>query len=237
MQKRVVKILKNKIKVIVVAFATIILLVSGVAFIGCTPSYERLANLITELRENIFEGENERFLVSIITGLREDPFLMDGNVGTVREFTLITLTPKVEVAGRVAVRARINETLFSGEFTPHPFSQTLSIEFPVRSVGQEITLQLTYSEIEQTITAKSLLTEQMIGYQRALEIAENKLRNSIEIFKVGGELRCEIFIRLIANQIDNAGGLHWYVAFIGSDQTIFAVLIDPITMQVVAIRN
>jgi len=113
------------------------------------------------------------------------------------------------------------------------------VEFPVRASmsNQEIVLHLTYGTKEENISAKSVLTYQMIDYAKALEIAESKLRNSIEVFKQNGELQCEIFIRLISNSIDNAGGFHWYVAFIGSDQTVFAVLIEPITMQVVAIRN
>ncbi|MCL2847876.1 MAG: hypothetical protein FWE13_03905 [Firmicutes bacterium] len=237
MQKRIGD--KLKVKVIVSFLLAITLLIGVVVFLGCSPSHERLANLISELRDNIFEGESESFRVSIITGVREEPFLLDGTRGQTQDFTLITLMPKVEISGSVSVRARINDTLYSGEFTKHPFSNTLSVEFPVRAPisNPEIVLHLTYGGKEENIAAKSVLTYQMIDYQKALEIAENKLRNSIEVFKVGGELQCEIFIRLIPNGIDNAGGFHWYVAFIGSDQTIFAVLIEPITMQVVAIRN
>jgi len=229
---------KELIKIFVGFAVSIALLITALIFVGCgAPAYERLADNISELRENIFEGANENFELSIISGLREEPFMLDGIAGTTREFTLATLIPLSEISGVVKVKAIIDGTTFNGEFTKHPFAQTLSVEFATRATGSEIILTIFYNDYEQNISAKSVLTENMIGYQKALEIAENKLRNSLEVFREGSVLRCEIFIRLIPNQIDNVGGFHWYVAFIGSEQQIFAALIDPITMQVVATRT
>ena len=232
------------IKIIGAAVIAAALIAGWTLFFACQPPIDRLGHLVTELRDNIFVGESSSFSVQAISGRREDPFLMDGNVGTTRDFTLFTLTPKGESSDNLmaqteySVKVLMDGTSREGMFVPHPFSNTLSVEFDVRAINPEITVTiLRAKEVVDSFNIYSVVSEQMIGYERALEIAEKKLRNSIEVFKVNGELNCEIYIRLIENQVDGSGGHHWYVAFVGSNQTIFAVLIDSISMEVVAIRN
>jgi len=234
--KKGLRALRYTVLLIPLSFAA---LFTFAACAACTPSMERLGHLVSELRENIFVGESDNFRVSIITGFREDPFLMDGRVGELRDFTLITLTPKSETSeGNYTFVTTVDGVQFRGAFLPHPFSNTLSAEINVRAGQNEIPLTvINAAGVEESLFAKSVLTEQMIGVEKALEIAENKLRYSLEVFKVNGVLQAEIYIRIMPNPIDNSGGYHWYVAFIGQNQTIFAVLIDPISMQVVAVRN
>ena len=224
---------------VITAIVAAVLVASIVGVTGCGggTSMERLGHLISELRENVFAGESDNFSVNIITGLREDPFLMDGNAAIARDFTLITLTPKNATEGTYAFEVNIGGTQFKGDFIAHPFAQTFSAELDIRVNVSEIALTVTGNSGNDNIMATSVVTDQMIPADKALEIGENKLRNSIEVFKTGGALQAEIFIRLIANPIDQSGGYHWYVAFIGQNQTIFAALICSISMQVLAIRN
>jgi len=230
----------KKIKIMI-----FVMLFSVMAFIplmltGCsTPSMDRLGHLISELRENIFVGESDNFTITIVSGFREDPFLMDGIPSISRDFTLATLTPKSATSqGVYKFNITVDEILFMGEFLHHPFSNTLSTDLNIRASGSDIAVTITNPDgVEESMFAKSVLTDQMISSNKALEIAENKLHYSLETLKENGELQLEIFIRLMVNPLDNSGGYHWYVAFIGREQQIFAVLIDPISMQVVAIRN
>ncbi|MCL2375440.1 MAG: hypothetical protein FWC82_02835 [Firmicutes bacterium] len=234
------KIFKSKIiHAFFIAALTITILFTLSACVACAPPIERLLSQVSELRENIFIGESASFSVNIITGRREDPFLMDGHAGITRDFTLITITPKGEGSeGTYTYTTTINGTQFKGEFVPHPFAATLSADLHIRANTSEIILIITNSAgVEENISAKSVVTAQMIDSLKALEMAESKLRNSLETFKSGGVLHAEIYIRLLANPIDNSGGFYWYVAFIGTCGTIFAVLIDPIEVQIVAVRN
>jgi len=210
----------------------------SIACTACDPPFSRLGHLVSELRDNIFIGTSDSFSVSIITGRREDPFIMDGVVGETRDFTLITLTPLTDTCGNFSFEVTIGGTQFKGDFLAHPFSNTISAEIQARALQTEIALTIKCSSgTQESLFAKSVLTEQMICAEEALKIAENKLRYSLETIKVNGELQAEIYIRLMANPIDNSGGYHWYVAFVASRDIIFAVLIEPISMQVVAIRN
>jgi len=233
---------QKKLRAFIFLFSVFLSLSVALLFtgcIGCNEPLDRLFAQVSELRENIFIGESDNFSIKIITGLREDPFLMDGHAGITRDFTLITITPKNENSdSSYSFNTTINGTNFRGEFLAHPFNITLSADLNIRANQNEIIVTIINSGgTEENISTKSVVTEQMIDSTKALEIAQNKLKNSLETFKSGGELKAEIYIRLLANPIDNSGGFYWYVAFIGTCGTIFAVLICPIEVQVLAVRN
>jgi len=205
-------------------------------FTACRPAFERFQHLISELRDNVFIAESENYSVYILSGRREEPFIMDGHAGTMRDYTLITLEPKTCLQTHT-FKAVINGTEYSGQFVAHPFAKSFSAEIAVAARGAHIALTVLCGGTEETLNAVSVLTENMISAEKAVEIAEKKLRDSIDMFRANGTLQCEIYVRLMANPIDNSGGYYWYVAFIGANQTIFAVLIEPVTMQILAIRD
>jgi len=228
--------MKRKIAVRVIFRAALIFTLAPALF-GCfqTPM-EKYEHLISELRDNVFIAQSARYSVSIITGKREDPFIMDGHAGGMRDFTVITVDP---AAGEntYAYRVTINGKEYAGKLLAHPFAKTYSADIQALSLDTEIALTITTDGQSETLTAKSVKTEQMISCEKAVEIAEKKLKNAIGGFRVNGVMNCEIYVRLMSNPIDNSGGYYWYVAFIGEDKTIYAALIEPVSMQVVAVRD
>jgi len=223
----------KKIRIILVS---IVLILCSSFLFACTPAMERFSHLISELRDNVFVAENEKFSVSIITGAREEPFILNGFATGTKPFTLITIVPK-NGGTDFYYSVVINGDTFEGKFVPHPFDVSLSAEVDVLSNDSVIQLTVIQGENREELTANSVLTEQMINSTKAIDIAYNRLKGSLEDFKQGGELQCEIFVRLIKNPIDNQGGYFWYVAFVGTNQTIFAVVIEPTTMTILAVRE
>ena len=223
----------KKFKSIPVLFVLSMVLIVCAA---CQPPIEKYGHLISELRDNVYTALSENYTVNIITGKREEPFMMDGHACGAQDFTLITIDPK---AGEhtYTYRVKLNDVEYSGEFLAHPFARTYSADITAMACDTEIELTVTVNGSSETLAVKSVKTEQMIASEKAIEIAEKKLRGGIDSFRVGGVLTCEIYVRLMANPIDNSGGYYWYVAFIGENQAIYAVLIEPVNMQVVAIRN
>ena len=77
----------------------------------------------------------------------------------------------------------------------------------------------------------------MIGAEEALEIAEIRLKDRIKEHTSGGTLNAEIYIRFLENPISSEGGYYWYVAFVPDKYEVYAVLIDPITREIAAVRE
>ncbi|MCL2234248.1 MAG: hypothetical protein FWC11_00860 [Firmicutes bacterium] len=209
------------------------------ALIGCGINVSRFEGNISEKRVNVFVGEIEGLKVQAITGQKEEPFLLDGTATGMQDFTLITIEPS-EFLGTVefSYRVKIGENEFSGEFVPHPFGKTYSTNIDMVSNVKTITLFVQRGEGEEReVVLTSVLTEDMIDYYKALSIAANRLDKQINSLTTNGVLNAEIYVRLMANPIDNTGGFFWYVAFLTPEGNLYAVLIDPVSMEVVAVRD
>ncbi len=228
--------MKKRLHLIFLPAAVIILLGAIFALSGCQTAMERYDPVISELRDNIFLAASDSYSVNIITGKREEPFLMDGHAGGTREFTVITVSPKSGSAP-YSYAAVINGTEYAGELTPHPFADTYSADIEAFSSDAEIAVTLTSGGNSEKLIAKTVKSEHMITADKAIEIAEKRLKSRVDGFRVNGMLNCEVYVRLLQNPIDNSGGYFWYVAFIGENQAVYAALIDPVSMEIAAIRD
>jgi hypothetical protein len=228
--------MKKRLHLIFLPAAALILFAIVFGLSGCKSAMERYDPVVSELRDNIYLAESDRFSVSVITGKREDPFLMDGHAGGTRAFTLITIVPK-SGAGPFTYKATVNGKEYTGDLLPHPFAPSFSADIEVLSTDSAIPVTVSGGGTEETLTAVSVKNDRMITADKAIEIAEKRLKTRVDGFKSNGTYRCEVYVRLLQNPIDNSGGYHWYVAFIGENHTIYAVLIDPESMEIVAIRD
>ena len=63
--------------------------------VGCGKSeLDKYSSKISELREYLYSAANDDYRVTAISGVREDPYELNGLSCTKREFTVITVTPK-----------------------------------------------------------------------------------------------------------------------------------------------
>ncbi len=208
------------------------------ALCACKTDMEKYGSNISELRRNVYEGGSESMAVTAIAGVREDPYVIDGHCAGVKEFTVIKIVPKEFIAGKVysyAVNFGGNE--YTGEFSQHPFGKSFSADISAECSDASITLTVRSDGYEETFTLESVVTEDMVSAEKALEIASSRLKKEISSLTSGGRLCAEIYIRLMANPIDNSGEYHWYVAFVGESQLTYAALIQPVTMEIVAVRD
>lgn len=216
----------------------ICLLLCTLILVSCGTRLDKYDRYISELREDVLEAKNENYSVNVITGKKEDPFLMDGHCDATVDFTLITLLPTNKgVATDYTYEVVIDSVTYSGTFLPHPFGETYSADIRAKCTVSELDVIINYGGNAETLVAKSVKTTDMITSEKALEIAEKRLKSQIKSLKVSGELKAEIYVRLMSNPIDNSGGYYWYVAFVGEAQVTYAVLIHPVTMEIVAERD
>ena len=224
-----------KFKKFAVVFICIISLLS---LFGCKTDMEKYGSNISELRRNVYEGGSENMQVTAITGVREDPYMIDGHCSGVRDFTVIKIVPKEFIAGKIYTYvANIDGAEYTGEFRQHPFGKSFSADIQAACNASSITLSVSADGASEEFTLISVVTEDMISAEKALEIATGRLKSEVSSLTSGGRLCAEIYIRLMANPVDNSGAYHWYVAFVGESQITYAALIEPVTMEIVAVRD
>ena len=203
---------------------------------GCTTALEKRNQNLSELRDEVMIAKTDEMSVTLISGVRENPFEVNGQTGERTDFTVVTLSPTVVAECDYAFTVKIGEEIRSGNFTRHPIKNTYSFELPIRAKG-EVFLSVTSQEKTTEFNLVSVKSEKTISAEKALEIAEQRLRESIKSVTVDGKLNCEIFIRYIENPISSEENYFWYIAYAPEKYTTFAVLVDPISGEVVAVRE
>ncbi|MCH5163748.1 MAG: hypothetical protein J1F36_01885 [Clostridiales bacterium] len=211
-------------------FVLFVLVLSVLALSACSGALGKYEKSVSEYRDNVYVGSSSGFTAEAVSGYREAPFEIDGKSGSKADFCLVTITPaSYDPTKEYTYSVTLNGVEYTGDFVKHPFENTYSFEVAARCVDNTLTVTVDGENIELA----SVKTEQYITPEKAFEIALKRL-GSTQIVKNG---KYEIYIRLIANPINAAGGYFWYVAFVDESQETVAVLIHPENMEITAVRE
>jgi hypothetical protein len=213
-----------------------IVVFSLAVFAACMPSGVKQNPRLSELRDNILVGEAGGYRVVAVTGMRENPFAIDGISQKEKvNFTVITVTPVTYLPGiEYEFEVKIGANEYKGKLVRHPFNNTYSTEIAVATLENSLEFIIKGAP-NATVTLTSVKNENYIDADKAYSIAYNKLKSNIEDKSKDKEY--EIFIRLIENPVNSSGGYYWYVAFIFEDDTTYACLIEPTSMEIVAVKD
>ncbi len=207
-----------------------LLLTSVFFFSACSNGLKKHGKQVSEYRDNVYVGSNSDFKLEAMSGYREAPFSIDGVSGDKVDFCLVTITPtNFDPTATHRYKIKLNDVEYEGDCVKHPFANTYSFEVAARCLTNSFTVEID----GQSIELSSVKSEMFITPEKAFEIAFKRLGNS-EIIENG---RYEIYIRLIVNPINTSGGYFWYVAFVDEKQDVCAVLIEPESMEITAVRE
>lgn len=183
---------------------------------------------VSERRSGYFTASDDMFTVTVVSGVRENPYKTDGKAGELKPYTLVTVAPKAfEVDAIYTYTAKTKKGEYGGALTVHPFAASFSAEFDSETRGG-FTVTVKCGGAEYEFSPSSLVTSDMISYDRAIEAAGKALDPP----KGSREVR----VRMIENPIGGEG-LCWHVAYYYADGKDMGVLIDPISAKTIAVKN
>lgn len=213
--------------------------------IGCSNKIpSEVKNNLSEIRTNIYEANNDNLSVNIITGEREDPYVLNGTAQGMTEYTVITIIP--ENPDNISADITYNYILktgkkdYSGTFTLHPFGNSYAAEIAQKINVRSLEIQVTASKddwnFNETLVLESILTENMIGWEDALLVGMDALENAISSMYDKKTLKAEVYVKLLCDPLGKTTDHYWYVAF-ADGKKIASVLIDPVSKEVLAVRE
>lgn len=209
-------------------FAIALAIMSLFALTSCSGALGKYAKKVSEYRDDVLVGESANFCAEAMSGYHENPFVIDGTPGATNDFLLVKISPKsYDPTAQHKYAVTVDGVEFTGDFVKHPFENTYSFEIAARASGS-----LSVDVDGEKIELVSVKTENFVSPEKAFEIALKRL-SGCDVIK-GGEY--EIYIRLIANPVNASGGYFWYVAFVDRSGETCAVLIEPESMEIVAVR-
>lgn len=213
--------------------------------IGCAGKIpSEIKDNLSEIRINIFEATNDNISVNIITGQREEPYVLNGSAQGMNEYTVITIIP--ENPDNISTDITYNYLLktgkkdYSGSFTLHPFGNSYAAEISEKINTKSVEIKITASKddwnFNESIVMESILTENMISWEDALLIGMEALENSISSMYSKKNLKAEVYVKLLCDPLGKTTDHYWYVAF-ADGKKVASALIDPISKEILALRE
>lgn len=181
---------------------------------------------VSERRSAYYSASDGEMTVTAVSGVREDPYTLDGSVGGLKPFTLITVVPtKFDVDAVYTYKAVTSDGEYSGTLAVHPFAASFSAEFDAETAEDAFAVTVCCGEIETEYRLTSLVTDEMMTYDKAIDAAVSELEPSGSY---------EIRARLIKNPLEPSTGICWHITIYSQSGEDCGVLLDPVTAKVLA---
>lgn len=182
---------------------------------------------VSERRSGYFTASDGFAAVTVVSGVREQPYAADGRTDALKPYTLITFVPTTfDVDAIISYKAATENGTFGGALIVHPFAASFSAEFDSETTAA-FTLSFTVGGETHEYEPTSAVTDDMMTFDRAVDAAKTELKPSEPY---------EIRVQLVKDPIDG-DGICWYVSFIYGENDMCGVLLDPITAKVIAKKN
>ncbi len=180
---------------------------------------------VSERRSSYFTADDGAFAVTAVSGVREQPFALDGKVGELKPYTLVTAVPtEFDVDAIYTYTAVTTAGEYGGALVVHPFAASFSAEFDSEtSDAFKVTITDAKGEKHEYEMVAQTAAD-MMTYDSAIEAAENALEPT-GVY--------EIRVRVIKNPIGGEG-MCWHVDFCFDTGKECSVLLDAHSAKVLA---
>ena len=199
-------------------------------FTGCEKE-EPLLDYVTELRENIYEGELDGYHLKACYGFKKTK---SGNGAENKKYALtFTLTGDVSVAVEYSLLFNYGGVKYEDVFKYDISGERLYAEFFIENLtAKEFNAVLGYSSEKREINMCSTLPDNTKNYKEILTSLKEKQTAFIDGLYEDGVFRAEIILRVTVKN-DKA---YYYVGIV-KDGYLKAFLMDGATAEVLAIRE
>ena len=226
-----------------VYFAIALLLaLSLFVFAGCKKPPEpaektALEKRVSTYHDAVYVGANEDFETSFVTGECEKLIVIDGEVGDLAPFATLTVTPlSAALFNNTYTYVLKGET---GEKTGDLVKDVVGASFSAevkdaKEIGKVLSLTIKAEGISESEVPLSNKLEGAITWKQALAKAGAELKDAIERESDTGNLKREIYVKLVNALSAEDAPYYYYVSFIKSSSDYWALLLDPTTGEVIS---
>ena len=201
-----------------------------------------LENNLSEVRYNLFSGQADAFSVTLMTGEREDPYILNGVAEELIEFGILTLYFKIPTGsfyGIPTYKLTIDDVFYEGEFQKNPFDASYVADIKTKTVDDSnIYLLVEWGSLYETLKLESKSLQWEYDWEDAFKIAVNNIdKEVIDNLIIDGTVEAEVHVQIIGNMNGLEGQYYWYVTVYGTDGSTITIVIDPLTGKVISKRS
>ena len=223
--------------------ATLSIIIGTTGLIGLLqPTQTQLAiRNLSEVRYNLFQGKNENFNATFMTGEREEPYILNGVADNLVDFGVITvnfLTDTSSLMGAPTYKLTIGEEFYEGNLEQDPYKKNYVADIGVKVPdNSQVYLLVEWDTLYQTVKLDPISVDWQVNWEQALDIAVKKIgEQQFNNLIKEGKLLAEVQVQIIADLSGTIGDYYWYVNIYGKNGSILSLVIDPNTGTVVSER-
>lgn len=216
-------------------FAAILGIVFIFIFSPACKSQTGLMEYVSELRENIYEGENDFYTLKACYGFKENPYAKTQTESD-KIYTLdFTLKGKETDSISRSVSLTFNGKTYQSKFFLDPITDTVKAQVEIQDFSEkEFSADIISSTDKSTILMKSTLPENTVDKLTALKYLEKNQANLINAYITeDGVFDGKIHLKVIVKDQKP----YWYAGITANDKNLKALLIDGFSGEVLAIRE
>ena len=229
-------------KKILFVLLTLSLVLSLCLFVGCKKQgsesqKQGLEKKVSTYQDGVFVGANEEFGVSFVMGEKEKLIVIDGAVGEMVPFATLTVTPLASALFNNTYTYRLvgEKGEKTGDLVKDVIGATFSAEVAgVEEIGK---IQSVFVLSEGIVESEVPLADKLEGaltWREILAVAEKELKEQILAESDTDNLQREIYVKLVNALSDSEAPYYYYVSFMKSPSDYWALLLDPVTGEVVS---
>ena len=206
-------------------FLALSMAVLAFVLVGCDNSLLSLMKQnISECAKVYYFGENDKFYCTLSSGEREEAYFMDGQATGCVDYALLS----VHFFENVQVRAVSAKICIDGEekeieLEKNALNDNYMVDLECFLSGEE-EVSITLFGQEQKL--ECLSNSFGVSFNDALEIASKEMAGQITRAKVGGNLNCEVYLRVLDKKANNMDEVFWCVTILNKNNENFSIVIS-----------
>lgn len=199
-------------------------------FCGCQQDVKNdLLDNLSDVRYNVFAGQNTELTANLMCGIREISYAYDGISNKKCEFGIITVSLKDKKDyENISYTLIIGESEIKGTLDENPYDHTFMTDIE-RIIGTENSVYLTLDGIVTNMLLVCESATWQVQYADAIDIAFSCLETEITNFYQSKKLCAEGYLKIIFDQNSTTNPFYWYFGVVGQNGESVAVIIDPQT--------
>lgn len=222
-----------------ICVSILIVVCSVICFSACTNSkiYDMAVNNIAEARYNLYAGETENLKATLMSGVREKDYVINGYATTNVNFGVLTFKFKTEITLPETVNyvLTVGTTRYDGILEKNPYDGSFVCDVKTIIDTQEVvTAKIIAGEFVESVEVKSVTEKWNVNYLNALKLACSELKKELTTFVENDEFYGECYIKIINDDELEENHYLWYVNFVSRNGKNYAVVIDPISNEIMA---
>ena len=189
------------------------------------------------VQKEVVSASDDNFFVSIVSGARENPFVIDGETKNNENFTTLTALPlHFDLFDKTyTFTVQGDKGSYEGKLEAQKTGSGYSADIKTTSIiGNILSVEIKDADNVYTFAPTSKMGE--FTYMDAYEKAKETFASTLEKEKASGTKR-EIVVKYISDGKNDDSSFYWYVAFMKSDADFLSVLLDGKTGKIIAQRG